>query len=96
MRLIDAIAYRKVLNEEMDYQLEHCKDSFKYRCGLEIAIADLGDMPTIDAVPVVRCKDCAWRGTAGCPYNAFDRRVERPDNGFCSDGERKENKYDPA
>ena len=58
MRLIDAVAYRKVLEEEKDYQLEHCFDSLKVRIGLEIAEADLGDMPTVDAVPVVRCREC--------------------------------------
>lgn len=64
--------------------------------GARSAYNRIRGIPAADVAPVVRCKDCAWRGTAGCPYNAFDRRVERPDNGFCSDGERKENKYDPA
>ena len=56
-RLIDAIAYRKVLREEMDYLLELDKtkgyNSLKERMGLEVAIADLGEAPTVDAVEVV-------------------------------------------
>lgn len=56
-RLIDAIAYRKVLREEMDYLLELDKTkgfkTLKERMGLEVAIADLGDMPTVDAVEVM-------------------------------------------
>lgn len=55
--LIDAIAYRKVLREEMDYLLELAKTkgyhTLKERMGLEVAIAALGDMPTVDAVEVV-------------------------------------------
>lgn len=94
MRLINAIAYRRVLEEEKDYQLEHCKDSFKCRCGLEIAIADLGDMPTIDAVEVVRCKDCEYyeREECMCPYiwmSDCAHLYPNPDD-YCSYGKRKE------
>lgn len=95
MRLINAIAYRRVLEEEKDYQLEHCKDSFKCRCGLEIAIADLGDMPTIDAVEVVRCKDCVngkpcRDGYVLCSHPA-GKRLLMTSSDFCSYGKRKEN-----
>lgn len=54
MRLIDAIVYRKILEKEKE-SWDRCVGEV---LGLEIAIADLGDMPTIDAVSVVRCKDC--------------------------------------
>ena len=95
MRLIDAMAYRKVLDEEMDYLLENTKHSIKYRLGIEVAIADLGDMPTIDAVPVVRCKDCK-------NYRLFKNRfgveisrcmligADVGNEAFCSYGERKD------
>lgn len=39
---------------------------------------------------VVRCKDCKWRNTRGCPYMNFNSS-ERDDLDFCSDGERKDN-----
>lgn len=61
--LIDARAYRKVLREEMDYLLELDKTkgyhTLKERMGLEVAIADLGDMPTVDAVEVADMKEFA-------------------------------------
>ena len=41
-----------------------------------------------DAVEVVRCKDCKWRNTKGCPYKNFNA-AEREDMDFCSDGERR-------
>ena len=93
MQLIDAMAYRKVLEEEKDYQLEHCKDSFKYRCGIEIAIADLGDAPTIDAVPVVRCKDCdhglrCVDGYVRCSH-PVGKVILMKWSDFCSYGERR-------
>lgn len=41
---------------------------------------------TVDAVEVVRCKDCKWRNTKGCPYMNFNASA-RGDFDFCSDGE---------
>ena len=48
--------------------------------------------PIIDAVPVVRCKDCKYHedeeiGMVYCP-NAFGGWVR--ENWFCADGKRKE------
>ena len=55
MRLIDAIAYRQVLEEEKGFTLDE-----DVNMGLEIAIADLMDAPTIEAEPVRhgRCDFC--------------------------------------
>jgi hypothetical protein len=41
----------------------------------------IDNMPTVDAVPVVRCKDCKWY--KGCYM------LENKD-GYCSEGERKD------
>lgn len=51
--------------------------------------------PTVDAVPVVRCKDCkCWtewsNGTGSCSRFALDWIGTDADD-FCSMGERKEN-----
>lgn len=60
----------------------------------------------VDAVPVIRCKDCKHRGTDDCPMY-FEEQVEweedggyiecdtiyhdyTEDDGFCDRGERKE------
>lgn len=42
----------------------------------------IADMPTIDAEPVVRCKDCKHRPTTtdGCLYGI---EVEFPEEGIC-------------
>ena len=60
----------------------------------------LNDLPTVDAVPVVRCKDCKYYQTddVKCPCNiglensvpdAEYTWVPEPD-WFCADGERRE------
>ena len=61
----------------------------------------LGDVPTIEAVPVIRCKDCKhyteeYSAYCACTLQGCDfgniRAVE-PDD-FCSYGERKEEAND--
>ena len=50
--------------------------------------------PTIDAVPVVRCRECKYRfknnghSKDGCPI--IDANIWMDDDDFCSHGERKE------
>lgn len=54
----------------------------------------LADTPTVDAVPVVRCRDCKYsesatwnkKGYRICPAS----HMEITDDDFCSYGERKE------
>ena len=81
MRLIDANALIEEANEEGAYGYVDAKQ--------------IADAPTIDAVPVVRCKDCIRRyDTDECPmcflsegqYYEFTR-----DDGFCDRGEREDN-----
>lgn len=39
---------------------------------------------------LVRCKDCKWRGKAGCAFLIVDESDKPKDDDFCSYGERKE------
>lgn len=41
-----------------------------------------------DVVEVVRCRDCKFRETDGCPRMFWDNN----DNDFCSNGKRREEK----
>ena len=79
MRLIDVDAF-----------LEKMKRTNRY---FDVKF-DIEEMPTIDAVPVVRCKDCIRRyDTDECPM-CFLIEGEyceyTNENGFCDRGERKE------
>lgn len=46
----------------------------------------LVSQPTVDAVPVIRCKDCNLRKYGECVI----WKSEMPDDGYCFMGERKE------
>ena len=55
---------------------------------------DIEAAPTVDAVPVVRCRECRYRfknnghDKSGCPI--IDANIWMDDDDFCSHGERKE------
>lgn len=55
----------------------------------------IGAQPTVDAVEVVRCKDCKhwWKNNELCVHpkccKAFVAVVEAPETHFCSYGERR-------
>ena len=79
MRLIDVDAF-----------LEKIKRTSRY---FDVKF-DIEEMPTIDAAPVVRCKDCIRRyDTDECPmcFLIEGKYYEYTnENGFCDRGERKE------
>lgn len=92
MRLIDADRLLGILEREQ----EQIKDIPTRVDGLIDAIMDVLSAPTVDAVEVVRCKDCKH-------YGFTDNRIPeeqvwwcyfwddvRSHEAYCSDGERKD------
>lgn len=54
-----------------------------------IVISIANHAPAVDAVHVVRCKDCKWHGTTDCPLcEAFD--PSPPADWYCPEGKRRE------
>ena len=76
-RLIDADALIKEANSDGAYGYVDAKQ--------------IADAPTVDAVEVVRCKDCKYRfknnghSRDGCPI--VDAKIWMDDDDFCSHGE---------
>ena len=107
MRLIDATEVIKNIVAERDkipYELVSEKP-FKHgnsmRGGIRKALRCIEQAPTVDAVPVVRCRDCQrWKPSGskagksfsdmeyigGCEFSKYCRR----ESDFCSYGEPKE------
>lgn len=80
MRLIDADAlHRKVKMETNPYG----KPTIDYDSGVKV-LKWIDKALTLDAVPVVRCRDCRKFKTYGC------RMVASGYDDFCSYGERKD------
>ena len=88
MRLIDAEALKSYMDE--------CSKESRFRVYYGYAESFINDAPTIDAVPVVRCKDCKhWKFAQHINDNLCHRFDGDPwiptePNDFCSQGERKE------
>ena len=60
-----------------------------------VLASDIKNAPTVDAVEVVRCRECKHRGTDDCIFHikgepADEELLLKLDNDFCSYGERKE------
>ncbi len=83
MRRIDADALMKRLKEDPLYPLVK-------RCNIE---GFINAEPTVDAVPVVRCKDCKHRDPedrkCDCGHDIM-WQLPRDDDWYCADGERKD------
>lgn len=83
MRLIDADA---LIQEAYRIVTETNNEAIHIDCIVDELV---GNAPTVDAVPVVRCKDCMRRGTTDCPmleaFNSYPF-YEPEDDTFCSYG----------
>lgn len=86
-RLIDA-------NALISYMYECSKES-RFRVYYGYAENFINAAPTVDAVEVVRCRECKHRGTDDCIFHikgepADEELLLKLDNDFCSHGEREE------
>lgn len=93
MRLIDADALMDVIRQH-EYRLATKQGAIDYgmfTLGIQQAV---DEQPTIDAVPVVRCKDCKHyeihkpKVLENCERNGYLIPMKLDD--FCSHGERKD------
>lgn len=90
MRPIDA---DQIPNFEIDADMSCGK--VRQRQKIRMALwQNAEQMPTLDVAPVVRCKDCLWRGREECAMfyrcDCGEQHTWETDNDFCSYGERKE------
>ena len=95
MRLIDADALESKITKEKDAVVSHDTYGTGYNNGLAMAHALAVMSPTIDAVPVVRCKDCIHYYDGACLKIYSDGAAsayawqDRDAEDFCSYGERR-------
>ena len=82
MRLIDADALIKAVED-----FPNCYNGWSDTYDKAFIIGAIEEAPTIDAVSVVRCKECKHRKKNG--FCLEHNRYEKNDNGYCSYGERE-------
>ena len=91
MRLIDADELSERCECYAEDKWNYATHPISWAYAYESFMDDIDDMRTIDAQPIVRCKDCVLRGDADkCPmcyeitiWNIADRTEG---NGFCHEG----------
>lgn len=102
MRLIDADALIEDIEEYQKSMVFHSYgERMHFDDMIDFAVDHIEEAHTVDAVPVIRCKDCKHRGGYHCPMyhtetslddlDGFDEyTVDRTDgDGFCHRGEKK-------
>ena len=91
--MIDADALLKQIAEDSRRNEGWYGDTWEF-------INTIKDAPTIDAVPVVRCKDCKYIGSKLSPtadYHTCKHQramIDAPVDGFCCWGERRTDEAD--
>jgi hypothetical protein len=93
VRLIDANALEKFLNEKVKTLADENGWHDHYVSGFDDAITYVENAPSEDAVPVVRCRECVHNEDEDvCPFvrvnrgeNWFEIIKPHPD-GFCHNG----------
>ena len=73
---------------------DNCERSYDGTCHNCRMTETIADFPAADVAPVVRCKDCVWRGREECAMfyrcDCGEQHTWETDDDFCSYGERKE------
>lgn len=95
-RLIDAVRFRETLDRYANAPHVTLLNNHSrcMRMAIETCMEFLDMQRAVDAVPVVRCKDCKWWKTSGCWFHQPGKCAEREADDFCSDGERRTNGQD--
>lgn len=89
MRLIDANRLRDAF-----LGMPNCYNGFSDSYDKAMIVDMVDEQPTVDAVPVVWCKECRfyrfYDGTFGKGWMCFENNTARHGDDYCSRGERKD------
>ena len=90
MRLIDAEEFikkcKKIVFEEYNNKVK-----VNWATAYDNFIDEINEQPTVDAVPVVRCKDCKHYECHYCWRQMKTYLARVSDMDYCSCGERRDN-----
>lgn len=88
-RLIDADGIRKKA-------VPHTRGEHGYNANIRkwaVLVGDIDDAPTVDAVEVVRCRDCTKNGLFTCPICFIENKtlqfINHSPDFYCGEGERR-------
>ena len=88
MRLIDADKVEKLIKEHLQANAQASLYPDRKYFGLSEALEIVMLARTVDAVKIVRCRDCKWMDMVYLYCNWHDSPVE--EDGYCYEGKREE------
>ena len=92
-RMIDADTLLETIHDTAD-GLADCDQQNAAWALRKYAVRDIMGAPTVDAVEVVRCKDCTKNGLFTCPICYIENKtlqfINLSPDFFCGEGERKD------
>ena len=90
IKLIDKEALENAIEGAVEIMRSHGLDIMS----ASVPIAIIKAAPTVDAVPVVRCRDCVWYTDNGRDAPVCDNLhrmyIHRRGDWFCANGERRD------
>ena len=99
IHLIDRDELLRNIEADIDISVTGVRNMEAVKCCLQNILDDVKESPVVDAVPVIRCKDCkryreyTYLGTQKfyvCERDYRKRIYDMKEDDFCSRGERKE------
>lgn len=88
---IEREALEVALNHRLNFLMAENGEYDHYTSGFDEAVTRVENFPAADVAPVVRCKDCRWRGREDCAMfyrcDCGEQHTWETDNDFCSYGE---------
>ena len=87
-RLIDANALKETVTTDYYEHFTRYHDTDQIAL-IDMVCDDIEEAPTVDAVEVVRCKDCIDHDR--CEVEDLLVKLLRIENAYCAAGERKDN-----
>ena len=88
MRLIDVDSF---VEEKQNLNIIHETEYQEgYYYGYRDALKDLTEAPTVDAVPVIRCKNCGWYRPEDESCGFWPDEGYRDPEHFCGEGKPRE------
>lgn len=91
-RMIDADTLLETIHDTAD-GLADCDQQNAAWALRKYAVRDIMGAPTVDAVKVVRCRDCAKDGLLTCPICFIENKtlqfINHSPDFYCAEGERR-------
>lgn len=79
---------REALLKELATHFNNVDGRTLYHPSMALAMHDVRNAPAVDAVEVVRCKDCEWGGK--CEVECLLREIDKIADPYCAAGKRRE------